>query len=140
MVVIGQELVPLFLREAATVPFNLMGVGQVHLDRDKQVVRGNILVPVSRDGVVMARCRDATIYIANVGPRCILGFSFFARYGIHMSIEPPCFMFEEDVKNRGCFPNVVNRGVTATAFSDNFLQVMPVLIFGISKTSPLYVI
>ena len=35
MVVIGQELVPLFLREAATVPFNLMGVGQAHLEGGK---------------------------------------------------------------------------------------------------------
>ena len=114
MVVIGQELVPLFLREAATVPFNLMGVGQVHLDGGKQVVRGDILVPVSRDGVVMARCRDATIYIANVDPCCILGFSFFARYGIHMSIEPPCFMFEEDV-GEADISGGLTAGVTAPA-------------------------
>ena len=114
MVVIGQELVPLFLREAATVPFNLMGVGQAHLDGGKQVVRGDILVPVSRDGVVMARCRDATIYIANVGPRCILGFPFFARYGIHINIEPPCFMFEEDVGKANISAGLT-AGVTAPA-------------------------
>ena len=35
MVVIGQKLLPLFLREAATVPFNLMGVGQAHLEGGK---------------------------------------------------------------------------------------------------------
>ena len=77
MVVIGQELVPLLLREAATVPFNLMGVGQAHLEGGKQDVRGDIIVPVSCDGVVMARCRDATIYIANVGPPLYSGISNF---------------------------------------------------------------
>ena len=55
------------------------------------------MVPVSLDGVVMARCRDATIYNANVGPRCILGFPFFACYGIHINMEPPWFLFEEHV-------------------------------------------
>ena len=45
----------------------------------------------------MARCCDATIYVANVGPGCILGFPFFAHSGIHINIEPPCFLFEEDV-------------------------------------------
>ena len=97
MVVIGQELVPFFLTEAATLPFNLMGVGQAHLEGGKRVVKGDIIVPVSHDGAVNARCRDATIYIANVGLRCILGFPFFARYSIHIDIEPSCFMFEEDV-------------------------------------------
>ena len=112
--VIGQELVHLFLREAATVPFNLMGVGQAHLEGGKQIVRGDIIVPVSPDGVVMARCRDATIYIANVGPRCILGFPFFARYGIHINIEPPCFMFEEDV-GRADISAGLTAGVNAPA-------------------------
>ena len=82
MVVIGPELVSEALREKADVPFNLMGVGNAHLDGGKQVVKGDALVPIDNNGVVMARCRDATIYIANVGPRCILGFPFFSRYGI----------------------------------------------------------
>ena len=114
IVVIGQEMVPLFLREAASVPFNLKGVGQAQLDGGKQVVRGNILVPVSRDGVFMARCRDATIYIANVGPCCILGFRFFARYGIHINKQPPCFMFEEDV-GKADISAGLTAGVTAPA-------------------------
>ena len=54
-----------------------MGVGDAHLEGGKQVVTGDVIIPVHRQGVVMARCRDATIYIANVGPRCILGFPFF---------------------------------------------------------------
>ena len=97
MVVIGPELGSFFLREAATVPFKPMGVGQTHLEGGKQVVRGDVIVPLSRYGVVMKRCRDATIYVANVGPRCILEFPFVARYGIHIHVEPPCFLFEEDV-------------------------------------------
>ena len=114
MVVIGQELIPLILREAATVPFNLIRVQQAHLEGGKQVVRGDIIVPGSRDGAVMARCRNATIYIANVGPRCTRGFPFFARYGIHINIEPPCFMFEEDV-GKADISAALTAGVSAPA-------------------------
>ena len=35
MVVIGPELVPLFLRVAATVPFNVMGMGQTPVEGGK---------------------------------------------------------------------------------------------------------
>ena len=66
----------------STIQFD--GSGQAHLEGGKQDVRGDIIVPLSRDGVVMASCRDATIYIANVGPRCILGVPISARYGIHI--------------------------------------------------------
>ena len=95
MVVIGPELVSEALREKADVPFNLMEVGNAHLDGGKQVVKGDVLSPIHNNGVVMARCRDATNYITKVGPRCILGFPFFSRYGIQVNIDPPCFRFTE---------------------------------------------
>ena len=62
----------------------------------------------------MAICRDATIYIANVGPGCIPGFPFFACYGIHINIEPACFMFEEDV-GKADISAGLTAGVTAPA-------------------------
>ena len=95
MVVIGSELMSEALREKGDVPFNPMGVGNAHLDGGKQVVKGDVLVPIDSDGVVITRCRDATIYIASVGPCCILGFPFFSRYGIQVNIDPPCFRFTE---------------------------------------------
>ena len=95
MVVISPELVSEALREKADVPFNLMGVGNAHLDGGKQVVKKDVLVPIDNNWVVTACCRDATIYIGNVGLRCILGFPSFSRYGIQVNIDPPCFRFTE---------------------------------------------
>ena len=93
--VIGPQLVSEDLGEKDGLPFNPMGVGNAHLDGDKHVVNGDVLVPIDNNGVVMARCRNATIYITNVGGRCFLGFPLFSRYGIQVNIDPPCFRCTE---------------------------------------------
>ena len=88
---IRPELAPVFLLEESTVPFNLIGVQQTHYNR------GNVIVPVSCGGVIMVRCCHATIYITQLGRRCILGSPLFARSGIHVNIAPVCSNFEGKV-------------------------------------------
>ena len=77
------------------MPSHLMGVGNEHLDGGKQVLKGDVLVSLDKNGVVTAHCRDASSYIDNVGPRCTLELLFLSGYGIQGSINAPCFTFTE---------------------------------------------
>ena len=58
----------------------------------------DIIVPVQRGSqVLMARCADCLVYLASVGPRAILDFPFFARYGLVVLPDPRCFALVENL-------------------------------------------
>ena len=102
IVVAGWERFPEQFREDATEPFRLLGVGEKELEGGKYVVRSDIIVPVQRDSQgVMARCADCLVFLASVGPRAILGFPFFARYGLVVLLDPGCFALVEDLCQSG---------------------------------------
>ena len=66
------------------------------------MVRSDISDPVQRGSqVVIARCADCLVYLASVGPRAILGLSFFARYGLVVLADPGCFALFEDLCQGG---------------------------------------
>ena len=66
------------------------------------MVRSDIVVPVQRGSqVVMARCAGCLVYLASVGPRAILGFPLFARYGLAVLPDPGCVALVEDLCQGG---------------------------------------
>ena len=102
IVVAGWEFFPEQIREVATQPFRLLGVGEKELEGGKYVVRSDIIVPVQRGSqVVMARCADCLVFLASVGLRAILGLPLFARYGLAILPAPGCFALVEDLCQGG---------------------------------------
>ena len=96
------ELFPEQFREKATQPFRLLGVGEKKLEGGKYVVQSDIILPVQRGSqVVMAPRADCLVYLASVGPRAILCFPIFSRYGLVVLPDPGCFPLVEDLCQGG---------------------------------------
>ena len=96
--VIGYELVPDLVRTKADSPIWLIGAGSNSLKGGTHCIHGALLLPVSHKGkYVPARCPDATLYIANIGPRAIVGYPLLARYGFAVFPGQGSLTFGEDL-------------------------------------------
>ena len=96
--VIGYELVPDLVRTKADSPIRLIGAGSNSLKGGTHCIHGALLLPVSHKGkYVRARCPDATLYIADIGPRAIVGYPLLARYGLAVFPGQGSLIFEEDL-------------------------------------------
>ena len=81
--VIGYELVRDLVGTKSDSPTRLIGAGSNSLKEGTHCIHGALLLPVSHKGkYVRARCPDATLYIADIGPRAIVGYPLLARYGL----------------------------------------------------------
>ena len=97
--VIGYELVPDLVRTKADSPIRLIGAGSDSLKGGTHCVHGALLLPVSHKGkYVRARGPDATLYIADIGPRAIVGYPLLARYGLAVFPGQGSLIFEEDLR------------------------------------------
>ena len=97
--VIGWELIDKKYCAAADVQFRLLGAGNMELEGGKLGVRVTILLPVHTcAGVVVARCVNAFLHLASVGPRVILGYPFLTRYGFALLPSQGQLAFEEELK------------------------------------------
>ena len=95
--VIGYEMVPDLVRAKADSPIRLIGAGSNSLKGGTHCIHGALLLPVSHKGkYVRARCPDATLYIADIGPRAIVGYPLLARYGLAVFPGQGSLIFEED--------------------------------------------
>ena len=96
--VIGYELVPDQVRTKADSPIRLIGAGSSSLKGGTHCIHGALLLPGSHKGkYVRARCPDATLYIADIGPRAIVGYPLLARYGLAVFPGQGSLIFEEDL-------------------------------------------
>ena len=96
--VIGYELVPDLVSTKADSPIRLIGAGSNSLKGGTHCIHGALLLPVSHKGkYVRARCPDATLYIADIGPRAIVGYPLLARYGLAIFPGQGSLIFEEDL-------------------------------------------
>ena len=96
--VIGYELVPDLVRTKAHSPIRLIGAGSNSLKGGTHCIHGALLLPVSHKGkYVRARCPDATLYIADIGSRAIVGYPLLARYGLAVFPGQGSLIFEEDL-------------------------------------------
>jgi hypothetical protein len=94
--VIGFELVPEMVRSKAESPIRLIGAGSNSLRGGTHCIRGAFLLPVFSDGeYVRARCPDAVFYIADIGPRAIVGYPLLARYGLAVVPGKGTLVFDE---------------------------------------------
>ena len=98
MGVIGYELVPDLVRTKADSPIPLIGAGSNSLKGGTNYIHGALLLPVSHKGkYIRARCPDATLYIADIGLRAIVGYPSLARYGLAVFPWQGSLIFEEDL-------------------------------------------
>ena len=98
--VIGYELVPEMVRSRADSPIRLVGAGSNPLKGGTHCIRGALLLPIAHDGeYVRARCDDAVLYIADIGPRVIVGYPLLIRYGLAILPGKDTLTFEEDVSS-----------------------------------------
>ena len=98
MGVIGYELVPEMVRSRTDSAIRLVGAGSNPLKGGTHCIRGAFLLPIAHDGeYVRARCDDAVLYIADIGPRVIVGYSLLIRYGLAILPGKGTLIFEEDV-------------------------------------------
>ena len=96
--VIRYELVPDLVRTKADSPICLIGAGSNSLKGGTHCIHGAFLLPVSHKGKYLrARFPDATLYIADIGPRAIVGYPLLARYGLAVFPGQGSFFFEEDL-------------------------------------------
>ena len=96
--VIGYELVPDLVRTKADSPIRLIGAGSNSLKGGIHCIHGALLLPVSHIGkYVRARCPDATLYIADIGTRAIVGYPLLARYSFAVFPGKGSLIFEEDL-------------------------------------------
>ena len=95
--VIEYELVPDLVRTKADSPIRLIRAGSYSLKGGTHCIHGALLLPVSHKGkYVQAQCPDATQYIADIGPRAILGYALSARYGLAVFLGQGSLIFEEE--------------------------------------------
>ena len=79
----GWELIDKRYSEDAEVQFNFLGAGNVSLEGGKIGVGVTVLLPVyTSQGMLVARCVDASLHLASVGPRVILEYPFLTCYGL----------------------------------------------------------
>ena len=99
--VIGYELVPDLVCTKADSPIGLIGAGSKSLKGCTHCIHAAPLLPVSHKGkYVRARCPDATLYIADIGPRAIVGYPLLARYGLAVFSGQGSLFFEESSQGR----------------------------------------
>ena len=92
-------MVPDLVRTKADSPIRLIGAGTHSLKGGTHCIHGALLLPVSHKGkYVRARCPDATLYIADIGPRAIVGYPLLARYGLAVFPGQGSLIFEEDLR------------------------------------------
>ena len=102
IVVAGFEVFPSKLHEGAPRRLNLKGVGQnsplaggtvgVYTDRMELAV-------LNVSGLQLFQCSDVFIYLADVGPRVIIGFPFLIRY--NLVLVPQCdYLVPGEVLNK----------------------------------------
>ena len=83
----------------------LVRAGKNRLACGSQVVEGSVSLPVWHDGrYVTVKCVQVTVHSASVGPKIILGYPFFARYGLTLSPARGSLVFD-DVPREEHLPN-----------------------------------
>ena len=96
--VIRYELVPDLVRTKADSPIRLIGAGSNSLKGGTHCIHGALLLPVSHKGrYVRARCPNATLYIADIGPRAIVGYPLLTGYGLAVFPGQGSLIFEEHI-------------------------------------------
>ena len=96
--VIGYELVPDLVRTKGDSPIRLIWAGSNSLKGDTHCIPRALLLPISHKGkYVRAGCPDATLYIADIGPRGIVGYPLLARYGLAVFPGEGSLIFEGDL-------------------------------------------
>ena len=96
--VIAYELLPDLVRTKADSPIRLMGAGSNSLKGGTHCIHGALLLPVSHKGKYFrARCANATLYIADVGPRAIVGYPLLALHGLAVFPGQWSLIFEKDL-------------------------------------------
>ena len=98
LAVIGYELVPKLVCSNAKSPIRPIGAGSNSLKGGTHCICGALLLPIfHKGGYVRARCPDAILYIADIRPRAIVGYSLLAKYGLAVVPGQGTLIFEEDL-------------------------------------------
>ena len=94
----GYEFVPDLIRTKADSPIRLIRAGSNSLKGGTHCIHGALFLPVShKEKYVGARCLDATLYIADIGPRAIVGYPLLARYGLTVFPGQGSLIFGEEL-------------------------------------------
>ena len=96
--VLVYELVPDVVHTKGDSPIRLIGAGSNSLEGGTHCIHGALLLPISHKAkYVRVRCPDATLYMADIGPRAIVGYPLLARYGLAVFRRQGSLIFEEDL-------------------------------------------
>ena len=96
--VIGYELVPKLARSKAEGTIRVIWCGSNPLKGGTHYILGALLICVChKGGYVRPRRPDATLYIADIGPRAIVGYPLMARHGLAIVPGEGTLLFEEDL-------------------------------------------
>ena len=83
MAVGGYQLFPKEVWETAPRVVKLIGAGRAPIKGGYKGVRVSVDLPVAgRNGLMLLRCMNVFIYMADIGPRILLGFPFLLSYNL----------------------------------------------------------